>query len=65
MEVSRPFRSCETRGTVLRNGTRVPKECFAAAKIFAGGSYGAAKSFHNGGPFSQPTLDFAAGTLWL
>ena len=35
VEVSQPFRSCETRGTVLRNGTRVPKECFAAAKIFA------------------------------
>ena len=35
VEVSQPFRSCEMRGTVLRNGTRVPKECFAAAKIFA------------------------------
>ena len=52
-------------GVRLRNGTRVPKTCFAATKIFAGGSYGAAKSFRSGGPFSQPTFDFAADTLWL
>ena len=36
----------------LRNGTRVPRGGFATAKIFAGGSYGAAKSFRSGGPFS-------------
>ena len=29
---SQPFRSCEMRVTVLRNGTRVPKVGFAAAK---------------------------------
>ena len=49
----------------LRNGTHVPRGGFAAAKFFAGGGYGAVKLFHNGRPISQPTLDFAAGTLWL
>ena len=35
-----PFRIYGSVG--LRNGTRVPRECFATAKIFVGGSYGAA-----------------------
>ena len=41
------FRSCEMRGG-LRNGTRVPKGCFAAAKIFAevgGGGMGMRNHF--------------------
>ena len=33
--ISQPYRSFEMRGTVLQNGTRVPRGCFAAAKIFA------------------------------
>ena len=41
------------------------KGVFTAAKIFAEGSYRATRSFRSGGPFSQPTLDFAMGTLWL
>ena len=49
----------------LRNGTRVPTGGFAAAKIFRWSSYEVAKSFHNERAFSQPTLDFAAGILWL
>ncbi|RVW70542.1 hypothetical protein CK203_059245 [Vitis vinifera] len=32
---SQLFRSCKMRVTVLRNGTRVPKSGFIAAKIFA------------------------------
>ena len=47
-------------GHGLRNGTRVPRGCLAATKIFAGGSYGAAKWFRSRGSIFQPTLDFAA-----
>ena len=50
-------------GHGLRNGTRVPRGCFATVKIFTGGSYEDAKWFRSGGPFSQPTLDFIAGIL--
>ena len=39
----RAFPSWEMRGGVLRNDTRVPRGCFAAAKIFAEGGYGGAK----------------------
>ena len=49
----------------LRNGTHVPRGCFATVKIFTGGSYEAAKWFRSGGPFSQPNLDFAADTKGL
>ena len=52
-------------GLGLRNGTRVSMGGFATMKIFAGGGYGAAKSFRSGGPFSQSSLDFTVGTLWL
>ena len=38
----RAFRSCEMKGR-LRNGTRVPRGCFATAKFFIEGGYGAAK----------------------
>nr|CAN61909.1 hypothetical protein VITISV_034394 [Vitis vinifera] len=37
--ISQPFRSCEMRFTVLRNGTRVPKSGFAAVKSFAKWSF--------------------------
>ena len=43
----------------------MPKVGFAVAKIFARCGYGAAKWFHRGGPISQQTLNFEAGTLWL
>ena len=43
---------------VLRNGTRVPRGVFAAAKIFAEGGVGLRNLFRSGGPFSQPNLDF-------
>ena len=36
---SQPFRSCEMRVTVLRNGTRVPKSGFAVVKSFAKWSF--------------------------
>ena len=39
----------------------MPNERFAATKIFAGASYGAAKSFRSGEPFSQPKGNFAGG----
>ena len=52
-------------GYGLRNGTRVPRGCFTAVKIFVEGGYGAIKSFHSGGSLSQPYLDFTAATLWL
>ena len=37
--ISQPFRSCEMRFTVLRNGTHVPKSGFAAVKSFAKWSF--------------------------
>ena len=37
--ISQPFRSCEMRVTVLRNGTRVPKSGFAAEKSSAKWSF--------------------------
>ena len=37
--ISQPFRSCKMRFTVLRNGTRVPKSGFAAAKYPAKWSF--------------------------
>ena len=40
----RAFPSWEMRGGgVLRNSTRVPRGCFAVAKIFTEGGYGGAK----------------------
>ena len=45
--------------TLLRNGTRVPRGGFAAAKIFAEGGVGLRNLFRSEGPFSQPNLDFA------
>ena len=44
---------------MLRNGTRVPRGGFAAAKIFAEEGVGLRNLFRSGGPFSQPNLDFA------
>ena len=52
-------------GHGLRNGTRVPKGCFATVKIFVGSDYGAAKWFRREGPISQQTLDFTASPFWL
>ena len=37
--ISQPFRSCEMRVTMLRNGTCVPKSGFAAAKSSAKWSF--------------------------
>ena len=50
---------------MLRNGTRVPRGGFAAAKIFAEEGVGLRNLFRSGGPFSQPNLDFAADTKGL
>ena len=45
----------------LRNGTRMPKGCFAAAKIFTEGVHEAAKSFRSRRAFLQRGLgDFVA-----
>ena len=40
----RAFYSCEIEGG-LRNGTRVPRGCFTAAKIFAEGAMGLRNHF--------------------
>ena len=40
---SQPISQLRNEGTVLRNGTRVPKGCFAAAKHPAKLGYGCAK----------------------
>ena len=57
---SQPISQLRNEGTVLRNGTRVPRGGFAAAKIFAKEGVGLRNLFRSGGPFSQPNLDFAA-----
>ena len=44
---SQPILQLRNEGGGLRNGTRVLKGCFAAAKIFAEGVHGATKSFRS------------------
>ena len=43
--ISQPFRSCEMRVTVLRNGTRVPKPASQLRNTLRNGTFGAKSSF--------------------
>ena len=49
-----PFRSCEMGGTMLQNGTRVPKGCFAAAKYPEKWGFGSEIGIFYASGISQP-----------
>ena len=54
---SQPISQLRSRATVLRNGTRVPRGGFTAAKIFAEGCVGLRNHFATEGYFrSQPLI---------
>ena len=62
--ISQPISQLRNEGG-LRNGTRVPRGDFAAAKIFVERGHGATKSFRSQWAFSQPRPNFTACFLWL